>query len=81
MQLQDIAKRGEAVESLLTDFSEESAAARKLLKAVPDLERLLQRVHCNGYVCVMVFLLYRSLRISSLHTTTQRHTTPRNTTS
>ena len=52
MQLQDIAKRGEAVESLLTDFSEESAVARKRLKAVPDLERLLQRVHCNGYVCV-----------------------------
>ena len=49
LQRQDITKRGEAVESLLADFPEESAAARKLLKSVPDLERLLQRVHCNGY--------------------------------
>jgi DNA mismatch repair protein MSH6 len=44
----DIMKRGEAVEELLTGYPEESEAARRLLKGVPDLERLLIRVHSNG---------------------------------
>jgi len=44
----DIAKRAAAIEELLTDHAAEADAARAALKGVPDLERLLARVHSNG---------------------------------
>lgn len=44
----DIAKRRVAVEELLTSLASESEKARGILKNVPDLERLLARVHSNG---------------------------------
>jgi DNA mismatch repair protein MSH6 len=45
---QDIAKRAAAVEELLSNCAEEAVRARMILKGVPDLERLLTRVHSNG---------------------------------
>lgn len=44
----DIASRTAAVDDLLSALSAESDAARAVLKGVPDLERLLARVHSNG---------------------------------
>ena len=44
----DIKKRSDAVEELLTSLPAEGDQIRKLLKSVPDLERLLARVHSNG---------------------------------
>jgi DNA mismatch repair protein MSH6 len=44
----DIASRTAAVDDLLSALSTESDAARAVLKGVPDLERLLARVHSNG---------------------------------
>ncbi len=44
----DILKRSEAVEELLGAFKEEAATVRNVLKEVPDLERLLARVHSIG---------------------------------
>ena len=44
----EIQSRAAAVEELMTDLHTESTSARTLLKTVPDLERLLARVHSNG---------------------------------
>ena len=44
----DIASRTAAVDDLLSSLSTEGEAARIILKNVPDLERLLVRVHSNG---------------------------------
>lgn len=44
----DIALRSGAVEDLLDGLKNESNDARVLLKGVPDLERLLARVHSNS---------------------------------
>ena len=44
----DIKYRAAAVEELMTSLSTEAEASRKLLKSLPDLERLLSRVHTNG---------------------------------
>lgn len=46
--IEDIQSRGSAVEELMTNFAAEAEMARKALKNVPDLERLLSRVHTNG---------------------------------
>jgi DNA mismatch repair protein MSH6 len=45
---EDIQNRIDAVSELMDDLSSESEAARTLLKACPDLDRLLSRVHSNG---------------------------------
>ena len=47
-QVNDIASRTAAVEDLLGNVSTEAESARTILKVVPDLERLLARVHSNG---------------------------------
>jgi DNA mismatch repair protein MSH6 len=44
----DIQNRMDAVSELMDDLSSEAETARSLLKACPDLERLLSRVHSNG---------------------------------
>jgi DNA mismatch repair protein MSH6 len=44
----DIRYRAAAVEELMSSLSSEAEASRKLLKSLPDLERLLSRVHTNG---------------------------------
>ena len=44
----DIARRAAAVENLMNENSEQADKARGLLKGVPDLERLLARVHSNA---------------------------------
>ena len=44
----DIASRTAAVDDLLSSLSCEAEATRVILKGVPDLERLLARVHSNG---------------------------------
>lgn len=44
----DIARRAVAVEELLGTFADEAESCRLALKGVPDLERLLTRVHANG---------------------------------
>jgi DNA mismatch repair protein MSH6 len=49
LQPADIAKRSAAVDEFLTgDLSGHIDRVRVLLKSVPDLERLLARVHSNG---------------------------------
>jgi DNA mismatch repair protein MSH6 len=40
--------RSGAIQELMEDLSEEAESARKVLKKVPDLERLLSRIHANG---------------------------------
>jgi DNA mismatch repair protein MSH6 len=45
---QDINRRGDAIEELLTTYSGEADTIRNILKNTPDLERLLTRVHSNG---------------------------------
>ncbi len=45
---QDIRKRRDAVQELMETYREESNSVRGLLKDVPDLERLLARVHSIG---------------------------------
>ena len=47
-RVSEIQSRAAAVEELMNTFSTESTSARTLLKTVPDLERLLARVHSNG---------------------------------
>lgn len=49
LSLQDIKLRRDAVEELM-GIDAEAEAARNLLKKLPDVERLLSRVHCNGLV-------------------------------
>lgn len=44
----DIKKRSDAIEELLTIYYEESERWRKTLSSVPDIERLLMRIHSNG---------------------------------
>ena len=44
----DIRKRAEAVEELLTDCADQAKDVRDALSGTPDLERLLARVHSNG---------------------------------
>lgn len=44
----DIASRTSAVADLMGSFKSEADATRALLKGVPDLERLLARVHSSG---------------------------------
>jgi len=45
---EDIKKRADAVEELLTDCVDQSKECRDALNGIPDLERLLARVHTNG---------------------------------
>lgn len=40
--------RASAVEELMSSLADEAEASRKILKNVPDLERLLSRCHTNG---------------------------------
>lgn len=44
----DINRRADAVEELLGERSEEASKVRGMLKGLPDLARLLARVHSNG---------------------------------
>jgi hypothetical protein len=44
----DIARRAAAVEELLTSSGDQADMARSCLKGIPDLERLLARVHSNA---------------------------------
>jgi DNA mismatch repair protein MSH6 len=48
LRVGDINDRAAAVEELLNALQTEAETARKELKAVPDLERLLARIHSNG---------------------------------
>ena len=47
-RVKDIEMRSQAVEELLTSFSGEAEMARKMFRTLPDLERLLSRLHTNG---------------------------------
>lgn len=47
-RVEDIRARGAAVEELMTGLAGSAELARKVLKSVPDVERLLARVHTNG---------------------------------
>eukprot|EP01039_Chlorochromonas_danica_P006940 gene6940-7680_t len=47
-QTNHILTRRAAVQELLTSLSQESETCRAMLKTLPDLERLLARVHVNG---------------------------------
>ena len=47
-RIEDIRRRSAAVEQLLSNFNNEANIARVHLKGVPDLERLLSRVHSTG---------------------------------
>lgn len=44
-----ISMRAAAVEDLLSNVSVEMGSARNILKSLPDLERLLGRIHTNGH--------------------------------
>jgi len=44
-----IGMRAAAVEDLLSNVSVEMGSARNILKTLPDLERLLGRIHTNGH--------------------------------
>ena len=47
-RVEDIRRRSAAIEQLISTFSSEASMARGHLKGVPDLERLLSRVHSTG---------------------------------
>lgn len=47
-RVSDIASRTAAVDDLMCSLCSEAESARAALKGVPDLERLLSRVHSNG---------------------------------